>query len=46
MDTIYNSDFSLKELIDNLPDLVLSVDYPSGVITYANIRAIDRWVFQ
>lgn len=45
MDTIYNSNLSLKELIDNLPDLVLSVDYPSGVIRYANIRAIERLGF-
>jgi PAS domain S-box-containing protein len=45
MENSSNDNFRLKELIDNLPDIVISVDYPSGIIQYANIHAIERLGF-
>ncbi|MCX8123600.1 MAG: response regulator [Spirochaetes bacterium] len=42
MDYSFEHTVDLHELIDNLPDLILSVDYPSGIIQYANIHAIER----
>ena len=33
----------LAELIENIPDLILSIDYPSGDINYINSAALDTF---
>ncbi|NMB64911.1 MAG: PAS domain S-box protein, partial [Spirochaetes bacterium] len=45
MEHSIDKNFRIKELIDNLPDIVISVDYPSGIIQYANVNAIERLGF-
>jgi PAS domain-containing protein len=45
MEHSIDKNFRIKELIDNLPDVVISVDYPSGIIQYANVNAIERLGF-
>ncbi len=45
MEISFNDSFRLKELIDNLPDVILSIDYPSGIIRYANSMALQRLGF-
>ncbi len=42
MEHSIDRNFRVKELIDNLPDIVISVDYPSGIIQYVNFNAIER----
>ncbi|MEJ5362279.1 MAG: ATP-binding protein [Spirochaetota bacterium] len=45
MENSFGNNSRIKELIDNLPDIVISVDYPSGIIQYANLNAIERLGF-